>query len=198
MHKEIPFIEDALRDAEKRLTGKLGEPVSIHFTPFLDSRLIEKITEIDHTKFRTELWYSSDELIEKSNKKDFICLIAETSGEPLAFLYGYDDEFDKSWFYLDEIATKVEGKGVGKILILLLLVYCYELGYQFVSLYTEEQDEKGRRLREFYEHLGFNYMGTDPEVGVIMHYRIDENELLKLYNRLMLSEGGPHPPYLHG
>ncbi len=90
----------------------------------------------------------------------------------------------------------MEGKGIGKVLIVLLLVYCFELNYTIVTLYTEDQDEKGRRLREFYEHIGFSYMGTEPEVGVIMNYKINEQELTKLYNRVMFSEGGPHPPYL--
>ncbi len=196
MESYLPLIEDALRRAEKRLTEKIGEAVTIGFRTFLDQGTIEKITEIDHEKFRSELWYSRDELIEKSKKKDFICLIAHIKGNPVAFLYGYDDEFDSHWFFLDEVATRIEGKGIGKVLILLLLVYCYELGYSFVTLYTEEHDEKGRKLRGFYEHIGFSYMGTDPKVGDMMKYKIDEQELTKLYDRVMYSKGGPHPPYL--
>lgn len=196
MDSSLPVIEDALRRAEERLTEKLGERATISFRTYIDDKLIQKITEIDHEKFRSELWYSREELLEKSNKKDFICLIVHINGEPAAFLYGYDDEFDPHWFFLDEIATRMEGKGIGKVLIVLLLVYCFELNYTIVTLYTEDQDEKGRRLREFYEHIGFNYMGTEPKVGVIMNYKINEQELTKLYNRVMFSEGGPHPPYL--
>ena len=197
MQTSLPVLEDALRRAETRLAEKLGESITISFRSYLDERLIQKITAIDHEKFRSELWYSSEELIEKSLKKDFICLIVHINGEPIAFLYGYDDEFDPHWFILDEIATKQEGKGIGKVLIVLLLVYCFELDYTFVTLYTEDQDEKGRRLRSFYEHLGFTYMGTEPKLGVVMKYKINEEELIKLYNRVMYSEGGPHPPYLH-
>ena len=196
MQTSLPFLEDAIKRAETRLAEKLGENIKIGFRTHLDERIIQKITEIDHEKFRSDLWYSREELIEKSQKKDFICLIVHIDGEPTAFLYGYDDEFDPHWFFLDEIATKQEGKGIGKVLIVLLLVYCYELDYTFVTLYTEDQDEKGRRLREFYEHLGFSYMGTETELGVIMKYKINEEELIKLYNRVMYSEGGPHPPYL--
>jgi GNAT superfamily N-acetyltransferase len=196
LESNLPLIEDALRRAEERLTEKLGETVTIGFRMCLDQKIIEQITEIDHEKFRSELWYSSEELLEKSLKKDFICLIAHINCDPVAFLYGYDDEFDPQWFFLDEIATHVEGKGIGKVLIVLLLVYCFELGYTIVTLYTEDRDEKGRRLRDFYEHLGFTYMSTDLEVGIIMKYKIDEQELAKLYNRVMYSEGGLHPPYL--
>jgi GNAT superfamily N-acetyltransferase len=192
----LPLIEDALRRGEERLTEKLGEPVTIGFRTYINDRIIEQITDIDHEKFRSELWYTKEELLAKSSKKDFVCLIAHANGEPVAFLYGYDDEFDPHWFFLDEIASRVEGKGVGKVLLVLLLLYCFELDYKFITLYTEDLDEKGRKLREFYEHLGFTYMGTEPELGVIMKYDIDEPELLKLYNRVMYSEGGPHPPYL--
>ena len=195
MSSDIPLLEDALRRAEERLTEKIGEPVTIKFRSYLDETAVKKLTEIDHEKFRSELWYSSEELLEKSMKKDFICLILHVDNEPMAFLYGYDDEFDPLWFFLDEIATKIEGKGIGKVLLILLLIYCFELNYTFVTLYTEDQDEKGRHLRDFYENLGFTYMGTDPEVGVIMKYQIEEEDLLMLYNRVMYSEGGPHPPY---
>ncbi len=196
MEPSLPVLEDAISRAEERLNEKLGEEVKINFRTYIDEKLIKKLTEIDHEKFRNELWYSNGELLEKSLKKDFICLIADVNDGPTAFLYGYDDEFDPHWFFLDEIATRIEGRGIGKVLIVLLLVHCFELNYTFVTLYTEDQDEKGRRLRMFYEHLGFTYMSTDPEVGVIMKYKIDEQELLKLYNRVMYSEGGPHPPYL--
>ena len=185
-----------MKRGEERISEKLGEAITISFRTYLDKKLIQEITDIDHEKFRSELWYSSEELIEKSKKKDFLCMIVNVNGEPVAFLYGYDDEFDPHWFFLDEIATRIEGKGIGKVLIVLLLVYCFELNYTYVTLYTEDLDEKGRRLKEFYEHLGFTYMGTDPSVGVIMKYEIKEEELAKLYNRVMYSEGGPHPPYL--
>ena len=196
MQSALPLIEDALKRGEERLTEKLGESVTIGFRTYIDEKLIEKITEIDHEKFRSELWYTREELLEKSKKKDFVCLIAHIKGEPVAFLYGYDDEFDPHWFFLDEIATHLEGKGIGKVLISLLLIYCFELDYTFVTLFTEDMDENGRKLKGFYEHLGFTIMGTEPELGVIMKYKIEEQELLKLYNRVMYSEGGPHPPYL--
>lgn len=198
MSSTIPHLEDAIKCGEERLTERLGEPVTIKFRSYLDETSIRKLTEIDHEKFRADLWYSSEDLLEKSLKKDFICLIIHANNEPVAFLYGYDDEFDPLWFFLDEIATKIEGQGIGKVLIVLLLVYCFELDYNFVTLYTEDQDETGRHLKDFYEHLGFAYMGTDPEVGVIMNYQINEQTLTKLYNRVMYVEGGSHPPYLGG
>jgi len=71
------------------------------------------------------------------------------------------------------------------VLILLLLIYCYHLNYQIITLYTEEQDEKGRPLREFYERLGFIYIDTDRETGVFMKHKLDVDDLLKLYHHVM-------------
>jgi len=158
--------------------------------------MIASLEAIDHDKFRSELWYTHDDLINKTRMKDFICFIASVNSEPTAFLYGYDDVENPAGFFLDEVATRIEGKGIGKVLIVLALVYCYELGYTYVSLYTEDLDEKGRKLREFYEHLGFRYIETAPDKGVVMRYEIKDREIAKLYDRVMFSEGGPHPPYL--
>jgi ribosomal protein S18 acetylase RimI-like enzyme len=194
----LPFFEDAHRRAQERAGEKLEARCVITVHTHLDNLLMSKLEALDHEKFREELWYTHEEFMEKTRQKDFVCLVLSVDGEPSAFLYGYDYAEDPQGFFLDEVATKIEGKGVGKILITLLMVYCFELGYISITLYTEESDQIGRRLKEFYEHLGFKYTSSDPERGVVMNYQIEENKLLALYNRVMHSEGGPHPPYLRG
>ena len=191
-----PLLEDAMRRAEDRATEKLGQPYTLYIYSHLSDALLAKLEAIDHHKFRQELWYSHDEFIEKTRHRDFVCFVLSADGEPSAFLYGYDYADDPSAFFLDEVVTLVEGSGVGKILITLLLVYCYELGYKNVVLYTEDTDDKGRRLKRFYEHLGFTEVRTDPELGLVMRIEVTEDTLMPLYNRVMYSEGGPHPPYL--
>ncbi len=178
---------DALKRGEERLTEKLGYPTTITFKTKLDDSNITKITEIGHSNFRAELWSTKENLVEKSRRNHFTVLTVQIQGEPIAFLYGYDDELDPNCFFLDEVATRIEGKSVGKVLILLLLIYCYHLNYQIITLYTEEQDEKGRRLREFYEHLGFVYIDTDRETGVFMKHKLDVDILLKLCHHVMNS-----------
>ena len=191
-----PLLEDAMRRVEDRATEKLGRPCTLYIYSHLSDALLAKLEAIDHQKFRQELWYSHDEFIEKTRQRDFVCFVLSADGEPSAFLYGYDYADDPSAFFLDEVVTLVEGSGVGKILITLLLVYCYELGYKYVVLYTEDTDDKGRRLKRFYEHLGFTEVRTDPELGLVMRIEVTEDTLMPLYNRVMYSEGGPYPPYL--
>lgn len=194
----LPFFEDALRRAQERASEKLEARCVITVHTNIDDLLVSKLEALDHEKFRQELWYTHEEFLEKTRQRDFVCLVLSVDCEPSAFLYGYDYAEDPQGFFLDEVATKIEGKGVGKILITLLMVYCFELGYSSITLFTEESDQIGRKLREFYEHLGFDYKMTDPKLGVVMNYIIEEKKLIGLYNRVMNSEGGPHPPYLHG
>ncbi len=198
IYESPPFFEDALRRACERATEKLEVPCTISVHIHLDEKLLEKLEAIDHEKFRKELWYYHDDFVEKTKQKDFVCFILSVEGEPSAFLYGYDYSEDLSGFFLDEVVTRVEGKGIGKILIILLLIYCYELGYSSVTLFTEESDQDGRRLREFYEHIGFTSVTSNQEQGEVMNYRIEKPTLTVLYNRVMHSEGGPYPPYLKG
>jgi len=194
--EQPPFFEDALRRAAERAEEKLGKPVRITIFTHLDERMMTKLEAIDHEKFRQELWYTQDELREKTQKKDFMCMILSAEGEPTAFIYGYDHEGDPAAYFVDELVTQIEGKGLGKILITLTLIYCFELDYRSVILYTEDTDQVGRHLREFYEHVGFKYIETDPTLGVVMRYDLEEKALAALYSRVMHADGGPFPPYL--
>jgi len=191
-----PLFEDALKRAVERAEEKLEQSCSITVHTHLSGELIAQLEVIDHEKFRQELWYTHEEFIEKTRQKDFICFVLSVNDEPAAFLYGYDYHADSKGFFLDEVAAQIEGKGLGKILITLLFVYCYELGYESVVLYTEDIDQEGRHLRKFYEHMGFHVETTDPTLGVVMKYSIEEKSLNALYKRVMYRAGGPFPPYL--
>jgi len=191
-----PLFEEALRRAVERAEEKLEQGCSITIHTHLSDDIIAHLEGIDHEKFRQELWYTRDEFLEMARQKDFVCFVLSVNREPVAFLCGYDYQADPQGFFLDEVATRIEGKGLGRILIILLLVYCYELGYGSVVLYTEDLDQEGRPLREFYNNLGFSYVTTDPHLGVVMRYSIEEKALKALYKRVMRTEVGPFPPYL--
>lgn len=190
-----PLFEDALKRSVERVEERLGSPCSITVHTHLSEAMLAKLEAIDHEKFRQELWYSRTELLEKTRKKGFVCFILSVGHEPVAFLFGYDYDAGSQGFFLDELATRVEGKGVGKVLITLLLVYCYELGYTSVFLYTEDLDQDGRHLRDFYEYVGFSYVATDPALGVVMRYSVEEKTLSALFRQVMFTEGGVFPPY---
>ena len=192
----IPTFEEAMFTAKNRLHEKLGKICDIVIFVSPNNQVLDIIETIDHEKFREELWVSIEELEEKTKRKGFIAFLIYLKSEPIAFLYGCQNPEIKSGFYLDEVATRIEGKGVGKILIVLSLIFCVEAGYTHSTLYTENSDEKGRRLKEFYEHIGFQLIESENEYGILMRYNISEEKLVPLYNQIMIKEGGPFPPFL--
>jgi len=136
LDETVPFFEDALRKAERRLSSALGEQCGVRITLSMDDELFEAIEGIEHEKFRTELQYSLEELRERNHLRGFVLFTATCGGRPVAFLFGYNDTVDQSSFYLDTVATVIEGKGIGSILVTLALIYCYDVGYGKVELYT--------------------------------------------------------------
>lgn len=88
----------------------------------------------------------------------------------MGMLYGY--ELDPSTFFLDEVVALNEGKDIGKTMVKLLIHYCGTKGYTVIRLYTEEVDENGRKLRSFYEGLGFRLCNTQPAQGIEMFYSL--------------------------
>jgi GNAT superfamily N-acetyltransferase len=194
----VPFLEHALRTAEAKISSSLGKRCRIEIVIDMDEALMEMVQSIDRQKFRPELQYSQDELYERGIKKGFILFLVRCEEEPVATFFGYADPVDGKGFFLDSVATLLEGKGVSSILVLLALIYCYEAGYGYVQLYTEEEDEKGRRLRQFYEHLGFNVTLGDPLNGLCMKHDLSPNILNSLYYKYLNVDeenqrASPHP-----
>ena len=192
----LPLLDDALTTAKNRLYEKLERECSILIFLNPNEQLLDQLEAIDHEKFREELWITHEELEEKTRQRGFIAFMVYSDGQPVAFLYGYQEPEDPYGFFLDEVATRIEGRGIGKILIVLSLIYCVEVGYDHIILYTEKSDDKGRRLEEFYGHMGFYLLNRDHQLGSIMRHDIDKEGLVPLYNRVMFKEGGPFPPYL--
>lgn len=188
MDENVPFFEDALRKAERRLSSALGEECRVRIVLSMDDKLFETIEGIEHEKFRTELQYSLEELRERNNLKGFVLFTVACGDRPVAFLFGYNDTVDQSSFYLDTVATLIEGKGIGSILVTTALIYCYDVGYEKVELYTEEEDDKGRHLRQFYENLGFRQVSYDPKNGLSMLNDLNPFVLKKVYDKFLKTE----------
>jgi GNAT superfamily N-acetyltransferase len=173
----VPFLEDAMRAAEGRLREILGRESRISIHAHMSGELTQAVERIDHEKFRADLQYTMEDLLERIGNGGFVLFILTCDGEPTAFLYGYTDEGNIFRFFLDSVATLIEGKGIGSMLVTLALVYCHDVGYRSVELYTEEVDERGRHLVKFYEDLGFDVADRDPDKGVIMRSDLDESKL---------------------
>jgi hypothetical protein len=153
--------------AEEKLCDILGGECRITVHHEFPRELARDIREIENRKFRQELKYTLKELVERSKRPGFTCIIFKIDGEPFAFDLGYSDVENGAYFG-DSAATIIERKGVGAVLTTLDALYSWEAGYRSVKMITEEEDQTGHRLREYWERFGLRVTGVDPKFGVEM------------------------------
>ncbi len=188
MSEEPPFFEDAARRVEERLGALFGETVKISVHLSLDRKLIDDVLKIDAAKFREELRYTVWDLIKREKRKGFVLLLVKAGKEPVAFFFGYEDPELAGAYYGDDMASLNEGKGVGSSLFALVHIYCYENGYTHFSCHTEEVDESGRRLRDWYKAMGMGLVETTPEKGDLLRVELAPKHIVWMYRRYILGE----------
>jgi hypothetical protein len=188
MSEEPPFFEEASRRVEERLSSLLGEPVKISVHLSLDRNLIDDVLRIDSRKFREELRYTVWDLIKRGEKEGFVLLLVRAGKEAIAFFFGYEDADLPGGYYGDDMASLNEGRGVGSSLFTLVHIYCYENGYTHFSCHSEEVDESGRKLREWYKAMGMDLVSTSPEHGDLMRVRLTPGHVNWMYHRHILGE----------
>jgi hypothetical protein len=167
MDQSNPSFEDYRRRAEAKLGSSIGGNCRITVVHEMNEDLLRIIKEIENERFRRELRYTKRELRKRSRLPGFVCLMVYVDERPVAFVFGYDDSEEGAYFS-DSSATLIERKGVGSTLSALEVLYCFEKGYRKSKMITEEVDESGRRLREYWERFGLKVTGFDPEAGVLM------------------------------
>jgi ribosomal protein S18 acetylase RimI-like enzyme len=112
--------------------------------------------EIEKHSFRSELQYRDEEIQERLRMEGLLLLFISVQGRPEALILGYHlDESVIETFYLDTIAVRMRGKGVGPTLMRWLMKWAKKNGYERIALDTELENESGLRLRDFYRKLGF-------------------------------------------
>jgi hypothetical protein len=163
----VPSLQDTLTRAEEKLSKVLGGVCKITVHHQFPSGLAKIVEEIEARQFRQDLRYSIEELMERSRRIGFTCILFSLDGKPFAFDLGYDNE-EKGVYFGDSAATIIERKGVGAVLTALDALYSWEAGYHSVKMVTEEEDQLGRRLREYWERFGFRVTAEDPSFGVEM------------------------------
>jgi hypothetical protein len=188
MSEEPPFFEEASKLVEDRLSNLLGESIKINVHVSLDKNLIEEIISIESSMFREELRYSFEELMARSEKPGFVLIKLIRGCETLAFFFGYEDPDLPGSYYGDTLASLIEGKGVGSNLFALVHIYCYEKGYSHFTCHTEEVDEKGRKLRDWYIAMEMKHINTTNEYGDQMRVTLSKPHINWMYHRYILGE----------
>ena len=181
MSQKPPTFTEAMQRIQHRLEETLGQGCTIDIHLALTPDLIKTILYVDSKKFRKELQYKHEEVLFHGSLRGFILILAHCGYRPLGLAYGYDE--GENGFFLDTLASMVESKGIGSILATLVIIYALEGKHDYVTLYTEEMDEKGRKLRRFYEQIGFKFLGSEEGKGDVMRMKLDQEKIAALYTK---------------
>ncbi|MFX1519884.1 MAG: hypothetical protein ACFFCD_08180 [Promethearchaeota archaeon] len=166
------------------LERRFGNHFRITIETTLDLLKMSAIQLIDTKNFRKELRYSVEEFIERTKQPDFYCLLIYNQALLVAFLFGYRDESLDDAFYLDTIASILQRKGIGTLLLHCALVICYLMDFRCMTLRTELTDEKGQHPFEFFKKNGFYQFECPPEEGIAMKKELTDYEIVTYLDML--------------
>jgi hypothetical protein len=184
MDARAPSFSEYLGKAGVKLGGALGGSCRVAVYHEMNRDILRIIAEIEDEQFRSELRYSEKELTIRSKKRGFTCFIVYLNERPVAFVFGFDDP-EKGAYFSDSAATLIERKGVGSILTALETLYCLENGYTSEKMMTEDIDESGRRLTEYWGRFGFYVTGRDPKIGVEMRLGLTPEVAKRLLDKYL-------------
>ena len=124
---------------------------------------------IEEEDFRRELRYSFEKIAKTLENQDLVFWFVTMEGEPQIFLLGYSIPHEpvKS-FYLDTLAVRRRGEGIGHIVMDFLIRWARTKQYQTIILDTELTDEKGIPLQQFYAKHGFKIIARSETGNVTM------------------------------
>ena len=153
---------------ETELTPILGKGVVVFFPQAWSNQYLIWYKEIEEDSFRPDLTYSQEEIEERLEKEEALMMFIIKDEYPEALVLGYRlEESSEDIFYLDTIAVRQKGRGIGKIILRVLIEWARKMGYSLIQLDTEEENEIGLRLSYFYQQLGFRIINSDEDIGNI-------------------------------
>jgi len=147
--------------------GKLG----IVFPEEWNEKYFSWFHVVEEETFRLELQYSFEEIARILEHKDLVFCFITVEDQPQILLLGYSicNGNTKS-FYLDTLAIRHRGKGIGHLVLDFLISWARTKQYQIIILDTELIDEKGFPLPQFYAKHGFKIVGQSETGNITMKY----------------------------
>ena len=125
--------------------------------------------EIEKDSFREELRYTVDDLEERLQRDDilFLFFLSGDGPEILLLAYSDSDSLEKT-IYLDTIAVKSRGQGIGSLVMKTLIEYSRKKGYTRILLDTEQQNDHNQELVTFYRKFGFRETEISEDGNITM------------------------------
>ncbi len=156
------------RQMRRELVPILGPTVKLVFPETWSEQYLTWYREIEQSSFRPSLTYSEEEIMERLAEEDVLMMFITVDGVPSGQVLGYTlHGVLTEIFYLDTIAVKQRGRGIGRIIMTALIRWAKKMGYRIIQLDTEFENEVGFHLSSFYEHIGFRVVDSDEETGNI-------------------------------
>lgn len=150
----IPFFEDEVR---------------IVMPDTWSNKYEEWFKEIEVEAFRESLRYNTEELKTRLNKKDAVIIFLALNECPEGVILGYPAAEDRGGtFYLDTVAIKTRGRGIGRIIFDFIIQWAKLKGYNTIALDTEVENETGMPLQKFYETIGFVVQRIEDDGNITM------------------------------
>lgn len=163
--KNAPIQEELVTN----LTQLLHTNVRLIFLDIWNTEYYNWFLEIEKVAFREELRYSFKEVEEKINVEGVFFLFILIDNVPEAFILGNASQIEtRRVFFLDTIAVKNQGRGIGKIMLKFLINWMKKENFEGIFVYTEDVDEKHIPLRDFYEKIGFILLNREIDGNLSM------------------------------
>ena len=184
MDSGAPIFSEYVRRAEAKLGSALGGTCRIAVYHEMKRDLLKIISEIEDERFRTELRYSERDSQTARRRRASPASYVYLEERPIAFVFGFDDP-EKGAYFSDSAATLIERKGIASVLTALETLYCIENGYESEKMITEDLDESGRRLVEYWGSFGFLVTNRDPKIGVEMRLELTPEVVKELLDKYL-------------
>lgn len=164
---QIPENEEKGRwfQLRKELSVKYAAELELIIPKDCDEQCFRWFQILEEEDFRFDLRYTRQEIIDRLNNPELLFFFILSLEIPEILVLGYRlPDYESPTFYLDTIAVRQRGQGIGDLVMQFIINRARDRTYQAILLDTEEKDEKGIQLRHFYEEHGFKVI-TKSEQG---------------------------------
>ncbi|MFX1319833.1 MAG: GNAT family N-acetyltransferase [Promethearchaeota archaeon] len=178
---QIPENEEKERwlQLKAELSMKYSGELELVLPKECDERCFRWFQILEEEDFRFDLRYSRQEIIERLNNPEVLFFFVVSHEIPEILVLGYRlPDFEPPTFYLDTIAIRQRGRGIGDIVLQFVINRARDRTYQAIVLDTEEKDEKGIPLRHFYEEHGFEAITRTEQGDLTMRLDLDNSRVI--------------------
>ena len=167
--KDNPVWQQLLKELSKIYEGDL----KLVFPSEWNRDCFSLFHNVEKSGFRRELQYSFEELLKNLESPELVFWFITEDNEPQIVVLGYSMlEKQKKAFYLDTFAVKPRGKGIGNVVMGFLVQWAKTKHYTSMFLDTEQKDEKGIPLQQFYSKLGFEVVSVSEKGDLVMKLKL--------------------------